>query len=103
MADYLDNAFSQRLGQRPAHSPANILRVADEDARPANASHGQVAYTEATQKSWIWNADALGETQVSGDEPEGAWEPFGGGIEFYAQDTPPTSAGYAAFWLDTSP
>lgn len=95
MADYLDSAFSQRLGQRPAHSPANILRVADEDSRPTNASHGQVAYTEATQKSWIWNENA--------NEGAGDWEPFGGGIEFYAQPEPPATAGYGAFWLDTSP
>ena len=95
MADYLDNAFSQRLGQRPAHSPANILRVATDDARPTNASHGQVAYVEDTGSSYIWNAEL--------NEGAGDWEPFGGGIEFYAQAEPPTSAGYAAFWLDTAP
>ncbi len=95
MADYLDNAFSQRLGQRPAHSPANILRVATDNKRPDNASHGQVAFVEETLKSWIWNENA--------NSGEGAWEPFGGGIEFYAQGTAPTSAGYAAFWLDTYP
>ena len=97
MADteYLDQANSSRLGQRPAHSPANILRVTTDDDRPTNASHGQVAFVADTQKSWIWNADA--------NEGVGDWGPFGGGIEFYAQAEPPASAGYAAFWLDTSP
>lgn len=103
MADYLDHAFSQRLGQRPAHTPSNVLRVADDAARPANASHGQVVYTEDAGAAYIWNQDLLGAGQTTGDDPAGNWEPFGGGIEFYAQATPPTSAGYAAFWLDTAP
>lgn len=93
--EYLDHSYSHRLGQRTTHSPANILRVANDDARPANASHGQVAYTADTQKSWIWNEAA--------NEGAGDWEPFGGGIEFYAQADPPESAGYAAFWLDIDP
>ena len=92
---YLDHANSSRLGQRPPTSPTNILRVAVDADRPTNASHGQVAFVEDTGSSYIWNADA--------NAGDGDWEPFGGGIEFYAQADPPTTAGYAAFWLDTAP
>ena len=105
MADYLDHAFSQRLGQRTAHTPANILRVTNNAARPTNASHGQVVYAEDSGSSYIWNQELLGDDQDPGDEPAGNWEPFGGGGggEFYAQPEPPASAGYGAFWLDTAP
>lgn len=87
----LDHDASHRLGQRPANGPVNILRVDTDADRPTNAHHGQVAFVAATEKSWIWSDDA--------DD----WQPFGGGIEFYAQPEPPSTAGYAAFWLDTAP
>lgn len=92
---YLDHANSSRLGQRPPVTATNVLRVAADADRPVNASHGQVAFVEDTQKSYIWNAEA--------NAGDGDWEPFGGGIEFYAQPEPPTTAGYGAFWLDTAP
>jgi hypothetical protein len=100
---YLDHANSSRLGQRPPVTATNVLRVAVDADRPTNASHGQVAFVEDTQKSYIWNANARADGQVVGDVPDGAWEPFGGGIEFYAQPEPPATAGFAAFWLDTEP
>lgn len=87
----LDHGQSPRLGQRAAKAGTNVSRVSTDADRPANAHHGQVVYVSGTAKSYIWSDDA--------DD----WEPFGGGIEFYAQDTPPTSAGYGAFWLDTAP
>lgn len=87
-----DHDASHRLGQRPTSTPINILRVPTDDDRPTNAHHGQVAFVEDTQRSWIWSDDA--------DD----WEPFGGGGgEFYAQPDPPATAGYGAFWLDTAP
>lgn len=87
----LDQGASNRIGQRPAHSPVNILRVATNADRPVNAHHGQVAFVETGSMSWIWS------------DPDDSWQPFGGGIEFYAQATPPSSAGHGAFWLDTAP
>lgn len=95
MAEYLDHTNSPRLGQRPPSTSPNILRVGTDDDRPTNASHGQVAFVEDSGSSYIWDAEAAA--------GEGEWQPFGGGIEFYAQDDPPTSAGYGAFWLDTAP
>lgn len=87
----LDHDASHRIGQRPTHSPVNTLRVATDADRPENAHDGQVVFVIETGKAWIWS-DTIDD-----------WEPFGGGSEFYAQPTAPPTAGYGAFWLDTTP
>lgn len=83
-----DDAASPRVGQRPAVASTAIPRM---NGLPENPYDGQVVYDETDAKSYIYAKDT--------DE----WKVFGGGVEFYAQPDPPSTAGYGAFWLDTAP
>lgn len=86
----LDHAASPRVGQRQTAASTPVPRVNTGDDLPENAYDGQLVYDHNTSAAKLYDKDAE------------EWKSIGG-LEFYAQDDPPTSAGYAAFWLDTAP
>lgn len=85
-----DHSASPRIGQRPIEQGVAVRRVSTGEDLPENPHDGQLVYDHNTNAGKLYDQD--------NDE----WKSIGG-LEFYAQDEPPTSAGYAAFWLDTAP